>query len=366
MKKPVSAVLAALALLAAVLSFNAARFGSRQIHVPPNDEATPAMSAAAQRLAQAVHFQTLSNQDPTKFPGAEFKRFHAFLSRNFPRMQSALRKERINGYSLLYEWPGTDPALKPVLVMAHQDVVPIDPVSAGQWLQPPFAGVIADGFIWGRGTLDDKGAVMALHEAAESLLTQGFRPRRTMYFAFGHDEEVGGQRGGGEDCRDALVQRHTAGVGARRRSSRDRRHRRRFREAGGPDRYCRERLSEPRIRGRRRRRPFLDAAPAHRRRYPERGHCARRSRPVSPHDFRSGAQPAHLSRTRAGLVEARHIFKPVAVRSAGESADGKSAADQRDAAYDDRAHHARRQHQGECIADARARRDQLAAAAGNE
>src|SRR5579859_1325981 len=149
MKKPVSAVLAALALLAAVLSFNAARFGSRQIHVPPNDEATPAMPAAVQRLAQAVHFQTLSNQDPTRFPGAEFEGFHAFLSRNFPRMQSALRKERINGYSLLYEWPGSDASAKPILVTAHQDVVPVDPGNAGKWLQPPFGGVIADGFIWG-------------------------------------------------------------------------------------------------------------------------------------------------------------------------------------------------------------------------
>jgi carboxypeptidase PM20D1 len=195
MKKWVSAVVATVAVLAAVLSFNAARFGSRQIDVSPNDEATPAMPAAVQRLAQAVRFQTLSHQDPAKFPGAEFEGFHAFLSRSFPRMQSALRKERINGYSLLYEWPGSDASVKPILVMAHQDVVPVDPVSADKWLQPPFGGVIADGFIWGRGTLDDKGAVMALHEAAEALLTQGFQPRRTVYFAFGHDEEVGGQAG---------------------------------------------------------------------------------------------------------------------------------------------------------------------------
>jgi carboxypeptidase PM20D1 len=95
----------------------------------------------------------------------------------------------------VYEWAGTDASLKPMLVMAHQDVVPIDPVSAARWLQPPFGGVIADGYIWGRGTLDDKGAVMALHEAAEALLAQGFRPKRTEYFAFGHDEEVGGREG---------------------------------------------------------------------------------------------------------------------------------------------------------------------------
>ena len=195
MRKWTRAVIAAAAVLAAVLSFNAARFGSRQIDVPRNDEAAPDAAAAAQRLAQAVRFQTLSHQDAAKFPRSEFEGFHAFLARSFPRMQSALRRELINGYSLIYQWSGTEPSLKPVLVMAHQDVVPVDPASADKWLQPPFGGVVADGFIWGRGTLDDKGAVMALHEAAEALLAQGFRPKRTVYFAFGHDEEVGGRDG---------------------------------------------------------------------------------------------------------------------------------------------------------------------------
>ena len=195
MKKWITAVFAAAFVLAAVLVFNAAQFTSRQIDVPRNDEAAPDPAAAAQRLAQAVRFQTLSNQDAAQFPRSEFEGFHAFLARSFPRMQSALRPQHVNGYSLVYQWSGTDASAKPILVMAHQDVVPVDPVSADKWLQPPFAGVISDGFIWGRGTLDDKGAVMALHEAAEALLAQGFKPRRTVYFAFGHDEEVGGRQG---------------------------------------------------------------------------------------------------------------------------------------------------------------------------
>ncbi len=195
MKKWTCAVIAAAVVLAAVLSVNAARFGSRQIDVPRNDEAAPDAAAAVQRLAQAVRFQTVSHQDPSKFPRSEFEGFHAFLARSFPHMQSALRHERINGYSLIYQWSGTDASARPILVMAHQDVVPIDPVSADKWLQPPFGGVVAEGFIWGRGTLDDKGALMALHEAAETLLAQGFRPKRTVYFAFGHDEEVGGREG---------------------------------------------------------------------------------------------------------------------------------------------------------------------------
>ena len=84
MKKWASAVVATASVLTAVLSFNAARFGSRQIDVPRNDEAAPAAAAVAQRLAQAVRFQTVSHQDPPKFPGAELDRFQAFLSGNYP------------------------------------------------------------------------------------------------------------------------------------------------------------------------------------------------------------------------------------------------------------------------------------------
>jgi carboxypeptidase PM20D1 len=194
MKRLLAAVAAIAAVLIVTLSFNAVRFGSRQIDVPRNDEVAPDSMDAARRLARAVRFRTVSHQDAAQFRGAEFDHFHAFLAGGF-RHLSTLKKQRINRYSLVYEWPGSETSLKPILVMAHQDVVPVDPASADQWTQPPFAGVVANGFIWGRGTLDDKGSVMALHEAAEALLAQGFRPKRTIYFAFGHDEEIGGVQG---------------------------------------------------------------------------------------------------------------------------------------------------------------------------
>ncbi len=195
MKKWAGAIAVLFALLAAIVAINASRLRSSQIQVAANNESPPPVAAASQRLAQAVRFRTLSHQDPAKFAGTEFERFQAFLARSYPRVRSALHRRKVGAYNLLYEWQGSDASLKPILVMAHQDVVPVDPASAGQWLQPPFGGVVADGFIWGRGTLDDKGAVMALHEAAEALLAQNFRPRRTIYFAFGHDEEVGGRAG---------------------------------------------------------------------------------------------------------------------------------------------------------------------------
>ena len=195
MRKWSGVALVTVALVIAVLAVNTVRLRSRQVDVAPNVEVSPPPAAAAQRLAQAVRFRTISAQQPSSFAGAEFDHFRAFLAARYPRVGRALRKQVINAYSLLYEWPGTDASLKPVLLMAHQDVVPVDPASADQWLQAPFGGVISGGFIWGRGTLDDKGAVMALHEATETLLAQGFQPARTVYFAFGHDEEVGGRQG---------------------------------------------------------------------------------------------------------------------------------------------------------------------------
>jgi carboxypeptidase PM20D1 len=103
-----------------------------------------------------------------------------------------LKREVVGGYSLLYTWQGSRADLDPVMVMAHQDVVSADPAG---WTHPPFAGVIADGFIWGRGTLDIKNQLIGIMEAAEILLQQGYRPERTLLFGLGHDEETGGVNG---------------------------------------------------------------------------------------------------------------------------------------------------------------------------
>ncbi len=99
------------------------------------------------------------------------------------------------------------------MLLAHLDVVPAEITPAARWTHPPFAGEIADGFVWGRGALDDKIAAVSLLEAAEHLLATGFKPRRTIYLAFGHDEEVGGRQGaariaaalGGRGVRAELV-----------------------------------------------------------------------------------------------------------------------------------------------------------------
>ncbi len=159
---------------------------------------TPAHSAtdpAVERMAQSLRFRTISYQDRERIDYGEFDRLNGFLRDSFPRVFSELAVETVSEHSLLIQWPGSDPALKPILFTAHTDVVPIEPGTEGDWQHPPFDGVVDDGYIYGRGTLDDKVGVMSVLEAAEQLLAEGFRPRRGIVMAFGHDEEISGTHG---------------------------------------------------------------------------------------------------------------------------------------------------------------------------
>ena len=149
----------------------------------------------AERLGEAVRIQTISYQQSARIDYGQFQRFHAFLRANFPRVFAQLEVETVNDYSLLMRWPGSDAMLPPVLFTAHMDVVPVEPGTEQDWQHPPFAGVMAEGRVYGRGTLDDKQGLLGLLEAAEALLAEGFSPARTIVFAFGHDEEISGKRG---------------------------------------------------------------------------------------------------------------------------------------------------------------------------
>ncbi len=153
--------------------------------------------AIAQHLSESIRFKTISKQAPQTLDPAAFESFIEWASRSYPEVHESLERERIATYSLLYTWPGSDPSLAPVLLTGHYDVVPVIPGSDGDWDHPPFAGTIAASYVWGRGALDDKSAVITMYEAATVLLAKGFEPTRTIYFAFDHDEELGGQEGAG-------------------------------------------------------------------------------------------------------------------------------------------------------------------------
>lgn len=149
----------------------------------------------AQHLAETLRFPTISHQDPAQFDGQPFEGLLAHLRATYPRVHQQLEVERIAGYSLLLSWRGSDAELPAALFMAHTDVVPVEQEALEGWTHPPFGGEIDGGFVWGRGALDVKSGVIGWLEAAEALLAQGFAPTRTLLFAFGHDEEVGGEQG---------------------------------------------------------------------------------------------------------------------------------------------------------------------------
>lgn len=151
--------------------------------------------SVAERLGLAVQYKTIADMDQSKIDGNSFLGLHRLFKTLYPQVHSQLKVETVNEYSLLYTWEGKDPDLKPIMLISHLDVVPADESEEGGWTYPPFSGEIAEGHVWGRGTLDIKNGVIGILEAVEYLLKHDFQPERTVYLGFGHDEEVGGKNG---------------------------------------------------------------------------------------------------------------------------------------------------------------------------
>ncbi len=194
----------ALLLLGVVVAIRTFTFTSRQLRVLPAAPLPVDSAGAAERLAGALRIPTIS-REPASAPGGEtFGALHAYLAQAFPGVHARLERELVGRDALLYTWTGTEAALPPLVLCAHLDVVPVEPGTERAWSHPPFAGEIADGYIWGRGALDDKLGAVGLLEAAEILIARGFQPRRTVLLAFGADEEIGG--GGGAAVLSKAIQ----------------------------------------------------------------------------------------------------------------------------------------------------------------
>ena len=152
------------------------------------------VDSAAKRLSEVIQIETISSErGSTNYE--PFLKLHQKLEELFQLVHRQLKREIISDASLLFTWKGKNQDREPILFAAHQDVVPADPTTLDAWTYPPFSGEIADGFIWGRGTIDIKSQMMATLEAVELLLQKGFEPDRTIFLAFGQDEEMGGQYG---------------------------------------------------------------------------------------------------------------------------------------------------------------------------
>ena len=154
----------------------------------PDVHATQRDRAVA-RLQALVRIPTVSRPDAADEDAAQFEAFLAELRAQFPLLHERLELTPVTDHGLLFRWAGRDTA-RPVVLMAHLDVVPVD--GDATWQHPPFGADIVDGEIWGRGTLDDKGSLAGICEAVERLLAQDFVPAQDIWLSFGCDEEVMG------------------------------------------------------------------------------------------------------------------------------------------------------------------------------
>ncbi|SOE00110.1 M20/M25/M40 family metallo-hydrolase [Blastococcus haudaquaticus] len=165
-----------------------ARFRPPEVHPDPADLDGLDAEAAAERLAELVRIPTISSRTPGEVDTEAFELFRQRLTELYPETHRVLEREVLGDGALLYRWSsGVD--LPPLVLMAHYDVVPV----AGQkWSRDPFSGLVEDGVVHGRGAIDDKGALVAVLEAVESLVAAGVSPARDVYLSFGNDEEVFG------------------------------------------------------------------------------------------------------------------------------------------------------------------------------
>ncbi|WLR57211.1 M20 family peptidase [Mesobacillus subterraneus] len=177
-----------------VTMFNTLTLQSRQPS-PKHVNGSIKEDHAINTLSKAIQFKTVSYQDRSKMDLKEFDSFISFLELSFPMVHEELELEKVNGYALVYKWKGNDSTKLPIGLTSHYDVVPVLEGTEANWEHDPFSGTIAEGKIWGRGTLDDKIGVIGVLEAAEHLLSEGYQPSRDIYLMFGHDEEIGGDKG---------------------------------------------------------------------------------------------------------------------------------------------------------------------------
>lgn len=181
-------ILIALALLIAFLCYRAARFTPPVLPPLPAPRTSADEGALADKLGALVRFATVSHPDPALDDEEAFQGFRDALKTLYPATASHCPMELVAGRGLIYHWKGQS-SDRPRVLMAHYDVVP---VNKSRWGSDPFSGRVEDGYVFGRGTLDTKGTLAALMDAAERLIIEGCVPAQDIYLCFSGDEEVAG------------------------------------------------------------------------------------------------------------------------------------------------------------------------------
>ena len=194
-------ILIALAVLLAVILIRAAAFRPAEEERAVPDPIEYDAERAIQHLRSLVMCRTVSYEDSSKEDGNEFDKLRAMLPELYPNVFRNCDFERVGRTGLLFRWIGAS-SDSPSVLMAHYDVVPVDERG---WDKPAFDGIIEDGELWGRGTLDTKITFCSSLEAAETLMEKGFVPQNDVYFSYAGDEEVFGT--GASDIVDLLEER---------------------------------------------------------------------------------------------------------------------------------------------------------------
>tara|TARA_X000000950_G_scaffold281558_1_gene378528 strand:+ start:84519 stop:86015 length:1497 start_codon:yes stop_codon:yes gene_type:complete len=192
----ISLLIFLLIILIAVVLFRTFSFGGSNNTAPVALPTVPAFSSVAisENVSAAIQIRTITLTAGDPRPGREgpWLELEDLLERTYPDFHATAEKMKVADYTLLYHWEGSDPSLDPILLMAHQDVVPVNIGTEGDWDAPPFSGEIVGDYLYGRGTIDDKTSLITIMEAAEALVDSGFQPTRSIWIMFGHDEEVSG------------------------------------------------------------------------------------------------------------------------------------------------------------------------------
>lgn len=201
-------ILGIIVLLIALTAIKAALYKAKPTKIEPMQKENVDSAMVQKHLSQAIQIKTISNPDDDKVDWSEFDKFHEFLKNEYPLTHKTLKRENVSQASLLYTWQGTDESLEPIALLSHQDVVPISEGTYDDWEHDPFEGFNDGEYIWGRGAVDMKNHLICVMEAVETLLEEGYSPKRTVYLCFGHNEEiVAGSNNGAHSIMQVLKDR---------------------------------------------------------------------------------------------------------------------------------------------------------------